>query len=89
MSREAELIEKIDKHIRKAGGFYGLEFPDSDLRVIRASLVKRIKKKAVHHRCPACGNPATTETGDSFIDYYFNYCNYCGQALTEDGEPEN
>ena len=25
MSREAELIKEIDKHIKKAGGLYGLE----------------------------------------------------------------
>ena len=35
MSREAELIQNIDEHIKRAGGLYGLELSDSDLRVIR------------------------------------------------------
>ena len=41
MSREAELIKEIDKHIKKAGGLYGLELPDSDLRIIQAALVEK------------------------------------------------
>jgi len=40
-----------------------------------------------NHRCPACGNPAMTETGDSFIDYDLNFCNYCGQALKKGSDP--
>ena len=41
MSREAELIKEIDEHIKKAGGLYGLELPDSDLRIIQAALVEK------------------------------------------------
>ena len=41
MSREAELIKEIDKHIKKAGGLYGLELPDSDLRIIQAALIEK------------------------------------------------
>ena len=37
MSREAELIKKIDEHINEAHGLYGLELPDDDLRVIRSN----------------------------------------------------
>ncbi|MEY8518794.1 hypothetical protein AALC25_18215 [Lachnospiraceae bacterium 29-84] len=41
MSREAELIKEIDEHIKKAGGLYGLELPDSDLQIIRAALIEK------------------------------------------------
>lgn len=41
MSREAELIGNIDEHIKSAGGRYGLELSDSDLKVIRAALVEK------------------------------------------------
>lgn len=48
MSREAEIIEKIDKHIRKTGGFYGLEFPYGDMKVIREALIeKKIRKSRI------------------------------------------
>lgn len=41
MSREAELIQEIDKHIKKADGPYSLELSDSDLRIIQAALVEK------------------------------------------------
>ena len=41
MRREAELIKEIDEHIKKAGGLYGLELPDSDLRIIQAVLIEK------------------------------------------------
>lgn len=48
MSREAELIKKIDEHIKEAGGLYGLELPDSDLQVIREALSeKNIKESRI------------------------------------------
>lgn len=48
MSREAELIQNIDEHIKKAGGLYGLELPNSDLQIIRAALVeKKIRKSRI------------------------------------------
>lgn len=45
MSREAELIKEIDEHIKKAGGLYGLELPDSDLRIIRAALQDKVDRQ--------------------------------------------
>ena len=60
MSREAELIKEIDKHIKKAGGLYGLELPDSDLQVIRAALVeKEVKESRI-------------VTGDVVTDYGYH-----------------
>lgn len=60
MSREAELIKEIDKHIKKAGGRYGLELPDSDLQIIRAALVeKSIQKSRI-------------EAGDVVTDYGYH-----------------
>lgn len=48
MSREMELIQEIDEHIKKAGGLYGLELPNSDLQIIRAALVeKKIRKSRI------------------------------------------
>ena len=41
MSREAELIKEINEHIKKAGGLYGLELSDGDLRIIQAALVEK------------------------------------------------
>ena len=41
MSREAELIGNIDEHIKNAGGRYGMELSDSDLKVIRAAQIGR------------------------------------------------
>ena len=60
MSREAELIKEIDEHIKKAGGLYGLELPDSDLQVIRAALVeKEVKESRI-------------VTGDVVTDYGYH-----------------
>lgn len=48
MSREIELIQKIDEHIKKAGNLYGLELPNCDLQVIRAALIeKKIRKSRI------------------------------------------
>lgn len=41
MKREEELIKEIDEHIKKAGGLYGLELTDSDLRIIRTALAEK------------------------------------------------
>lgn len=42
MSREKELIKEIDEHIMEnSGGLYGLELPDSDLKIIRAALAEK------------------------------------------------
>ena len=40
MSREAELIKKIDEHINEAHGLYGLELPDDEIG--RASCRERV-----------------------------------------------
>ena len=50
------------------------------------ALEKQIPKKVVKdgklsYKCPCCGESATTETGDSFIDYLLDYCDGCGQKL--------
>ena len=34
--------------------------------------------------CPCCGEIATTNTGDSFLDYWLSFCNKCGQKLGSD-----
>ena len=48
MSRAEKLIQEIDEHIKKAGGLYGLELPNSDLQIIRAALVeKKIRKSRI------------------------------------------
>lgn len=91
MSREAELIKEIDQHIKKAGGLYGLELPDSDLRIIQAALCKSVEADPVNRdigfgdtalSCPACGKP--------IMNYYAPgarpaYCQFCGQALKSKG----
>ena len=41
---------------------------------------KGIVKKGIPY-CPCCGEIAMTETGDSFVDYYLQHCDYCGQAI--------
>ena len=87
MSREAELIKKIDEHINEAHGLYGLELPDDDLRVIRSALYKTVAAKPVNKdsgtgdmvlSCPICGKPVT--------NYYTPgiqpiCCQFCGQKL--------
>lgn len=91
MSREAELIKEIDEHIEKAGGLYGLELPDSDLRIIQAALYKIVAVEPIDKEigygdtalcCPACGKPVT--------NYYAPgqqpaCCQFCGQALKKRG----
>ena len=96
MSREAELIQKIDEHIKKAGGLYGLELPNSDLQVIRAALCKTVEAEPVDREyggfgdkvscCQTCGKPV--------INYWTtgakpDYCQFCGQRLrgSKGGEP--
>lgn len=91
MGREAELIKEIDEHIKKAEGLYGLEFPDSDLQVIRAALCRTVEADPVNKdigfgdtvlSCPACGKP--------IMNYYApgtrpDCCQFCGQALRNKG----
>ena len=95
MSREAEIIKEIDEHIKKAGGLYGLELPDSDLQVIWAALKKRIQVsansvtlsaqseertyEAYIYRCPACGIERI------YFSSFPSYCDACGQALRKEG----
>ena len=50
------------------------------------ALEKQIPKKVILNEygcpyCASCGNVATTDTGDSFLDYWLTYCNKCGQKL--------
>jgi transposase-like protein len=46
---------------------------------------KQIGKKVIRNNhdytCPTCGANATTDTGDSFIDFALNFCEKCGQKL--------
>lgn len=44
---------------------------------------KRVFKDGVPY-CPCCGEISTTNTGDSFIDYWLRFCNKCGQKLGSD-----
>lgn len=60
MSRGEELIKKIDEHIKNAGGLYGLELSDSDLRFIKKVLEVRedlVNTGELDKReyCPSCG----------------------------------
>lgn len=52
------------------------------------ALEKRIPKKYEFKDrvpyCPCCGEIATTNTGDSFLDYWLSFCNKCGQKLGSD-----
>ena len=49
------------------------------------------KKVVIKNRmpyCPCCGTKATTDTGDSFVDYGLDYCNECGQKIDWEGGAE-
>ena len=90
MSRETELIEEIDEHIKEAGGIYGLELPDSDLRIIQKNLVqasvsirvvpKEFKSGIVLDSCPVCGTPARLYRINK-EPVLPNFCPRCGQKL--------
>lgn len=41
---------------------------------------KPIKKDGILY-CPCCGEIPSTDTGDSFVDYYVPYCLDCGQHI--------
>lgn len=41
---------------------------------------KPIKKDGIRY-CPCCGEIPSTDTGDSFVDYYVPYCLDCGQHI--------
>ena len=60
MSREKELIKEIDNHIGKAGRLYGLEFPDSDLEIIREALAEK------------CTQTSRIEAGDVVTDHGYH-----------------
>lgn len=81
------LIKQIDEHTKKAGGWYGLELPDSDLKIIREALELVSYKAPVNKPdafgdttacCPNCGKPVIN---------YFNKaatpanCMFCGQRV--------
>lgn len=87
MSGEAELIKKIDEHMKEANGRYGLELADCDLRVIRSALYRTVEIKPKEKdigfgnmvlSCQTCGEPVT--------NYYVPgiqplCCQFCGQRL--------
>lgn len=51
----------------------------------RAAVEKMIPKKPIVKDripyCPCCGEIATTDTGDSYMDYRVGYCLKCGQKI--------
>lgn len=46
MSEETRIIKEIDSHLKKAGGLYGLELSDSDLKIIRKALLSEHTRKS-------------------------------------------
>lgn len=99
MSREAELIQKIDEHIREEGYcgklcIYGLELPSSDLQVIRAALKKMVEADTESETYPAQKIEGIIFTAHRYKcpncgseKVYFGkfpaYCEDCGQALKQ------
>jgi hypothetical protein len=58
---------------------------DEAIDIAIAALEKQIPKKVVKngykYTCPTCGANAKTDTGDSFIDFGFEFCDNCGQHI--------
>lgn len=46
MSEETRIIKEIDSHLKKAGGLYGLELSDSDLKIVRKALLSEHTRKS-------------------------------------------
>lgn len=79
---ESEALEEL-----KTFPINCLDFKENQaLQVATKALEKQIPKKVILNEygcpyCASCGNVATTDTGDSFLDYWLTYCNKCGQKL--------
>ena len=71
--------------------------PDEDILngydIAIEALEKQIPKKPVMKGkspyCPCCLQTVETETGDSFVDYRLNRCDYCGQKVDWEEGVEN
>ena len=57
---------------------------DVAIQALEKQLPKKYEIKDGVPYCPCCGEIATTDTGDSFLDYWLRFCNKCGQKLGSD-----
>lgn len=54
---------------------------DMAIKALEKQLPKKYEIKDGVPYCPCCGEIATTNTGDTFLDYWLSFCNKCGQAI--------
>lgn len=57
---------------------------DVAIQALEKQLPNKYEIKGGVPYCPCCGEIATTDTGDSFLDYWLRFCNKCGQKLGSD-----
>lgn len=60
------------------------ELCDMAISALEKQLPKKYEIKDGVPYCQCCGEIATTNTGDSFLDYWLSFCNKCGQKLGSD-----
>lgn len=60
------------------------ELSDMAISALEKQIPKKYEIKDGVPYCPCCGEIATTNTGDSFLDYWLRFCNECGQRLGSD-----
>lgn len=83
---EKKVREAIDfiKTLITAGN--GDERLRTAIEATEKQLPKKYEVKDGVPYCPCCGEIATTNTGDSFLDYWLSFCNKCGQKLGGDAD---
>lgn len=88
---EKSIVERIDEHLAGNQDFYGVEFGNEELKIIRASLAKQIPEaptmkpfegfsaeEASALSCPTCGNPVCNYWAPGNNP---KHCQFCGQKL--------
>ena len=80
-SMAIKALEEIQQYKAKLQAFEAIgTIEECQAAVEKMKPKKAIVKKGIPY-CPCCEAIALTETGDSFLDYEVNHCDYCGQAI--------
>ena len=76
MQESIKRFHRYDEEVESSG--------DMAILALEKQIPKKYEFKDRVPYCPCCGEIATTNTGDSFLDYWLSFCNKCGQKLGSD-----
>lgn len=79
---DPELFGAVEEMLLSLLEAAGKQIPAPVLRVH----IKGKRKAGDRFYCPSCGRSAETETGDPYVDYLLDWCNFCGQKIDYENE---